>query len=155
MKKIKLLKIIQYKRRKGYLMECWHCKKPFEVDQARYNTNKCFFCSRRCSFHSLPHPGYKGRIKRDGYWYIRAPEHPQYKGKKQPYIAEHRLVMERMIGRFLDKKEIVHHINGDITDNRPENLELFKNAGEHIWYAHTDRDSVTGRFVSKKSKVIG
>lgn len=39
-------------------------------------------------------------------------------------VDNHRLVAEQMLGRKLRRNEVVHHKNGDTTDDRPENLEV-------------------------------
>lgn len=60
-----------------------------------------------------------------GYVLVYLPEHPMANG---PYVLEHRLVMSEHIGRLLLPTETVHHKNGDRTDNRIENLELWSKA---------------------------
>jgi transcription elongation factor len=45
-------------------------------------------------------------------------------------IAEHRYIMEQIIGRALKSNEVVHHINCSHDDNRKENLQLMTRA-EH------------------------
>ena len=49
-------------------------------------------------------------------------------GKK---VRAHRWVMEQYLGRKLNKNEQVHHINGDVLDNRIENLQVM-NVKEHM-----------------------
>lgn len=48
------------------------------------------------------------------------------------YVYEHRLVASNKMGRILLRSELVHHINGDKTDNRPENLEVLKSVTHHL-----------------------
>jgi hypothetical protein len=65
-----------------------------------------------------------GRTRHNaGYLMIHVPGHPR--AAKSPYVFEHILVAEAMLGRYLAPGETVHHRNGVRDDNRPENLELW------------------------------
>ena len=77
------------------------------------------------------HPDWKGgRYLCKGYWYIYSPNHPNR--TKQGYILEHRLVVEQALGRHLDPKETVHHIDGDSQNNEISNLMLFGSNATHL-----------------------
>ena len=65
-----------------------------------------------------------------GYILIYVPDHPHK--IMRGYVLEHRLVMEKSLGRYLRPQEVVHHINKNHRDNRIENLMLFKNNSAHL-----------------------
>lgn len=76
---------------------------------------------KRTGNHS---PSWKGGKYKTWAGYIRIykPNYPS--ANTFGYVLGHRLIMEKILHRYLTKKEQVHHINGIKDDNRPENLEL-------------------------------
>lgn len=88
---------------------------------------------------------YGGHRKKrsDGYIYVFVPEHPY--ASKDGYVMEHILVMEKAIGRYITREEVVHHKNKIRDDNRLENLELM------TFKAHTSMHSKE-RWAKKKEE---
>ena len=77
-----------------------------------------------------------GRILRGGYVFVRRPNHPN--ANCNGYVEEHRLVVEEHLGRYLLPREVVHHIDGNRSNNDIANLEVFESNGVHL------RNTLTG-----------
>lgn len=82
-------------------------------------------------------------LDKDGYVLLWMPEHPE--ANRHGQVREHRIVMERMIGRPLRQGEVVDHRNDIRDDNRPSNLRLFATNGEHLSTTLTGRKSRESR----------
>lgn len=91
--------------------------KPYLSVEARENSRKAHKGKRSMNWKG-------GRIiDKFGYVQIWKPEHPN--AKMAGYVHEHRLAMSEKMGRPLLSSESVHHKNGNRSDNRVENLELW------------------------------
>jgi endogenous inhibitor of DNA gyrase (YacG/DUF329 family) len=105
------------------------------------------YCSKLCETKAnIKRPlgrMYNGRnVKKDnhGYVMIWEPSHPRKAFHGWQY--EHRFLVEKSIGRMLEKSEHVHHINGVKDDNRLENLEIM-DANDHARLSVQDyRDQI-------------
>lgn len=95
--------------------KCINCGKSY-FDRM---SGKRKYCSLKCYWSALS----KMHPKNDSnYNYIKV-------GESKRLL--HRVVMEKHIGRKLEKQEIVHHIDGNRANNNIKNLEILTQA-EHI-----------------------
>src|SRR5699024_5040879 len=92
--------------------------------------------------------GSKGMYKQNGYILAKAEYHPH--ANKRGYVPLHRLLMENELGRYLTpRKELVHHIDGDRSNNELSNLKL-TTPQEHYIDEHFEKRNPNGRFVASE-----
>jgi hypothetical protein len=110
--------------------------KPFPKRENPKETRKRMIGSKN--------PMWKGGIigTGKGHKLMKVLNHPF--ANKKGYMLEHRLVVEKYLGRYLKPIEVVHHIDGQRDNNNIENLHLFQNQSEHISYHHFLQSLVRG-----------
>jgi hypothetical protein len=101
------------------------CDRPVYVKSLGYCSGHYSQYKRGVPFSPIRkmRPRGSGSLTDQGYVKLYRPNHP--KADTAGRVAEHRLVMEEHLGRLLLPGENVHHKNGDRSDNRLENLELW------------------------------
>ncbi len=97
--------------------KCLTCGNPVKQLKNKY-------CSRSCAMSNQNRKGQRRRLP-DGTLRNHASGYKTIKANGK-WMMHHRYVMEQILGRPLESHERVHHKNGDRSDNRPENLELWK-----------------------------
>ena len=125
-------------RVKHHPKPCKWCGEIFKPECARIQ-----FCSYECVGRARRLGEIASRPRSDEPWkdargYVMRyePEHPMADGRGT--IKEHRYVMAAHLGRMLTPDEIVHHRNGIVDDNRPENLQIMTRA-EHTRMHNLER----------------
>ena len=128
------------KGRPKSLCKCENCLNDFLALNAEINRGRAKFCSRECHIKFVnkksirfgaSNPHWKGGKRlRSGYVWVKNRSHPFC--DSHGYVREHRLVMEKHLGRLLDPLEVVHHKNRIRNDNRIENLQIFNTNAAHI-----------------------
>jgi hypothetical protein len=127
---------------KSVSLKCEGCEKQLLLKPHQIKNGKKF-CSHACYSNSrkgkqLTWIDYTkprslrtgGKTTISGYPFIKCNEHPR--ATKGGYIAEHILVVEAALGKYLPTGAVVHHVNGVRTDNRPDNLVICQDNNYHF-----------------------
>lgn len=136
-------KLVEYTRTKTLThWKCDHCGEEFiKVRNGLYNVDAksyCKVCVSSIGLNKLAGAaGYESKVKnkfekqvgnvvigKDGYPEIYIGKNYPYRTGGYKHIREHQYVMEIHLQRRLAKGEVVHHIDGDKTNNSLENLYL-------------------------------
>ena len=114
-------------------------KKPCTIDGCSENIKAKGLCQKHyLRYYRTGRTDKSFRDSGTGCYCINSSGYSTFQIHKKQYMM-HRIIMEKHLGRKLLATEVVHHINGNRSDNRIENLRLFRNVGEHTSYHNSLR----------------
>ena len=119
----------------GHIRVCIVCREPAFFPYGHSSRKTAIYCSKVCSLVGR-NGTYGRRINSSGYVLIYSPKHPFH--NRVNCVVDHRLVLERKLGRYLRRSEIVHHKNGIKTDNKVSNLLLLTPSQHSRLHYHAD-----------------
>lgn len=128
---------------------CEECGNKFEAKK-RWERKKRF-CSPSCCTLFRRRNGFPRSQAEGSKW--KDPEGYIFVKVGGQWIPEHRLVAEAKLGRGLKRSEVVHHRNGNKSDNRPENLEVVTRS-RHM-EIHAEAEAIGLAVMSYEPEIYG
>jgi len=109
---------IDAKNAERFQTTCNKCGKEYPIHRKRFRKSSTHYCCPAC---------YLSDRKNENY-------HPHKNGQR-----EARRIMSKHIGRPLTVGEVVHHIDGNCSNNNIDNLVLFPSHAAHLKWHHAMR----------------
>lgn len=154
-------KVWRTRKRTVYHLKCDECECEFtrlkgEMSESRLSNDYLHFCENCFDYGKSAKLGRANRIKQlegrigektiDSCGYVRVYVGPksseeriyQFHNDHCGSIREHTLVVEQHLGRALEKGEVIHHIDGDKTNNELSNLQLMTVEEHNACHAAND-----------------
>ncbi len=139
------------KNKWGKWFECSRCSIQFYVGHRNVSQRKTKLCDKcvtiakteRIIAQNKANTG-EFTLSQKGYKYVSDPT------QKHGYKFLHRKVMEGALGRELTKEDVVHHIDGDKSNNELENLHLTTRTGHAV--AHNSLEKI-GFYLIREKKI--
>jgi HNH endonuclease len=154
-RKSKYNKPVEYTRKKKiYIFSCDVCNIEFRrdsnFDPKRLNNNYkhfCDACKNQTSMVGIIKKQSKLKLNEKitngkGYVLIRVSSTEDYPGKRTAnfiYVREHVKIIQDHLGRRLNDNEVVHHIDGDKSNNDISNLDLCTQKEHNMCHASSEK----------------